>query len=58
MPTPELVKKNLKYFSVPVEQAWRVDKIAELLEVKSGLRVIEGFTATQVDNLIGLLCTE
>ena len=27
LPTPELVKKNLKYFSVPVEQAWRVGEL-------------------------------
>ena len=58
LPTPELIKKNLKYFQVPEAEAWRIDTITELMEVKSGLRVIEGLTATEVDHLIGLLCTE
>ena len=58
IPTPELVKKNLNYFPVPDEQAWRVDTITELMEVKSGQKVIEGFTAMEVAYLIGLLCRE
>ena len=45
-------------FPVPDEQAWRVDTITELMEVKSGQKVIEGFTAMEVDYLIGLLCRE
>ena len=58
MITPELVKRHLKYFEVPAEEKWRVTTITELLEVKSGLRTVEGFTLTEVDHLIGLLCTE
>ena len=56
--TPELVKKHLKYFEVPAGENWRVTSISELLEVRSGLKKVEGFTATEVDYLIGLLCTE
>ena len=55
IPTPELVKKNLNYFPVRDKQALRVDT---LMEVKSGQKVIEGFTAMEVDYKIGLLCRE
>ena len=54
--TPLIIKKNLRYYEVPANQKWRVSVISDLLEVRSGSKVIEGITSSEVAYLIDLLC--
>ena len=51
-----MIKKNLRYFETPAEQQWRVSVLSELLEVRSGTKVIDGLTSSEVANLVQLLC--
>ena len=53
---PMMIKKNLRYFEIPAEQQWRVSALPELLEVRSGTKVIDGLTSSEVAYLVEQLC--
>ena len=54
---PLMIKKNLRYFETPADEQWRVSTLSELLEVRSGRKVIDGLTSSEVDALVKLLCS-
>ena len=49
-----MIKKKMRYFSVPEEQTWRIDILNELLN--NGIDV-EGFTDVEKQDMISFLCT-
>ena len=55
--TPAVIKKNIKYCQVTPEEEWRVAAVSELLDVREGSRTLDGLSATEVTQLIGLICS-
>ena len=55
--TATKVKKELRYFPVPEEQAWRIPFIKELIEVRSGNATMSNIEAEDVTKMINILCT-
>ena len=55
--TPANIKRNLKYFKVPVDQQWRVSAVSELMDVRSGVSEVGGFSATKVEDYIEHICS-
>ena len=49
-------KESLKYKAVPDDQVWRIYIVNELIEVKSGNAVIEGFTNEEILAMLELVC--
>ena len=54
--TPALVKNNLNYFSVPIEENWRIGPIHEILELDDQV-LIPGFTNDETAAMLANLCT-
>ena len=50
--TPGLVKAQMKYFTVPDNQAWRVSILGELMNEN-----IPGFTDSEISTMKNYLCT-
>ena len=55
--TSSRVKRNMTYFSVPTEQAWRSDILLELLDARLGKTSIEHLTKQDLSMMIDHLCT-
>ena len=55
--SPVVVKKNMKYFPLPENQAWRIHFIKELLEARTGKVKIDNIETDDINNMIDLLCT-
>ena len=55
--SPVVVKKNMKYFPPPEDQAWRIHFIKELLEARTGKVKIDNIETDDIKNMIDLLCT-
>ena len=51
------IKKHMKYFDVPAEEAWRLEFVEELLEVVSKVKNIENFSDEDAKLMLGALCT-
>ena len=56
--TPRIVKKTLKFESVPPELDWQVSLAKELLDIRRGGLVIDGFTKEETDLMLNYVCTE
>ena len=52
--TPALVKNNLNYFPVPIEESRRIGPIREILDDQV---LIPGFTNEETDTMLANLCT-
>ena len=52
--TPALVKNNLNYFPVPIEESWRIGPIREILDDQV---LIPGFTNEETATMLANLCT-
>ena len=50
------VKETLKYKAVPDDQVWRIPIVKELIEVKAGNAVIEGFTNEEILEMLQHVC--
>ena len=50
-PTPAQIKKNMKYFPVPVNEKWRTGAITELLD-----KQFPGFTENEMNEIVSYLC--
>ena len=50
-----LVKKQMKYFDVPLEHKWKVPVLQELLSTMNNLYV-EGFDDYVITEMINMLC--
>jgi len=53
-----LVKKQLKYFDVPLEHAWKVQVLQELLNTRMNNLYVEGFNDYVITEMINMLCSE
>ena len=53
-----LVKKQMKYFDVPLEHAWTVPVLQELLNTRMNNLYVEGFDDYVITEMINMLCTE
>ena len=49
--------KNMKYFSTPVEQGWKIPVLLELLTVRERQAMIPGITSDEVNFMITEICT-
>ena len=46
----------LKYFPVPVNAAWRMDVLEELIDARNNFCEIPGFTSEEINELIQFIC--
>ena len=53
-----LVKKQLNYFDVPLEHAWKVPVLKELLNTRTKNLYGEGFDDYVIAEMINMLCNE
>ena len=51
-----LVKKQIKYFDVPLEHAWKVPVLQELLNTRMNNLYVEGFDDYEITEMI--ICYE
>ena len=53
-----LVKKQIKYFDVPLEHKWKVPVLQELLSTRMNNLYVEGFDDYVITEMINMLCSE
>ena len=53
-----LVKKQMKYFDAPLEHAWKVPVLQELLNTRTYNLYLEGFDDYVITEIINMLCNE
>ena len=53
-----LVKKQMKYFDVPLDHAWKVPILQELLNTRMNNLYVEGFDDYMITEMINMLCNE
>ena len=51
-----LVKKQLNYFDVPLDHAWKVPVLQELLNTRINYLYVEGFDDYVITEMINMLC--
>ena len=52
------MKQTLTYIGGKSEMIWRDDVAIELMNVRNGQLVIDGFTKDELDDLFGAICTQ
>ena len=52
-----LVKKQIKYFDVPLEHEWKVPVSQELLKARMNNLYFEGFDDYVITEMINMLCS-
>ena len=53
-----LVKKQMKYFDVTLDHAWKVSILQELLKTRLNNLYVEGFDDYVLTGMINMLCSE
>ena len=53
-----LVKKQMKYFDVPLEHEWKVPVLQPLLSTRMNYLYVEGFDDYVITEMINMLCIE
>ena len=53
-----IVKKQMKYFDVPLEHEWKVPVLQELLNTRINNFYVEGFDDYVTTKMINMLCNE
>jgi len=53
-----LVKQQMKYFDVPLDHAWKVLVLQELLNTITNNLYVEGFDDYVITEMINMLCNE
>ena len=53
-----LVKNQMKYFDVPLDHAWKVPVLQELLNKRTNNLYVEGFNDYVITEMINMLCNE
>ena len=53
-----LVKKQMKYLDVPLEHAWKVPILQELLNIRMNNLYVEGFDDYVITEIIHMLCNK
>ena len=54
--SPHVVKKSLKFQSVPPELDWQVSSARELLSNRCGDTIIDGFTNEEINFMLDYAC--
>jgi hypothetical protein len=57
MLTTSIAKKQISYFSPPVEESWRIPLLKELLEVRDGQAEIPGVNGDDIRLMINDICS-
>ena len=53
-----VVKKQMKYFDVPLEHEWKIPVFQELLNTRMNNLYVEGFDDYVITEMINMLCSE
>jgi len=53
-----LVRKQMRYFDVPLYHAWKVPVLQELLNKRTNNLYVEGFDDYVITEMINMLCNE
>ena len=53
-----LVKKLIEYFDVPLDHAWKVPVLQELLNKRTNNLFVEGFDDYVITEMINMLCNQ
>ena len=53
-----LVKKQMKYFDVPLEHEWKVPVLQELVSTRTNNLYVEGFDVYVITEMINMLCND
>ena len=53
-----LVKKQMKYFDVPLKHEWKVPVLQELLNTRMNNLYVEGFEDYVIPELLNMLCND
>ena len=53
-----LVKKQIKYFDVPLEHEWKVPVLQEILNTRMNNLYVEGFDDYVITEMINMLCND
>ena len=53
-----LLKKQMKYFDVPLDHAWKVPILQELLNTRMNNLYIKGFDDYVITEMMNILCNE
>ena len=53
-----LIKKQMKYFDVPLDHACKVPVLQELLNTRTNNLYVEGFNDYIITEMINILCNE
>jgi len=53
-----LVKKLIEYFDVPLDHAWKVPVLQELLNKRTNSLYVEGFDDYVITEMINKLCNK
>ena len=54
--TSTKVKENVVYQSIPAEEQWRIGVAKELLQLRSNVLTLEGFTSDEVEKILDHIC--
>ena len=54
--TSTKVKENVVYQRIPVEEQWRIGVVKELLQLRSNVLTLEGFTNDEVAEILDHIC--
>ena len=52
------VKKQIKYFDVPLDHEWKIPVLQELLNTRTNYLYAEGFDDYVITEMINMLCSE
>ena len=55
--TAGYIKRNLNYFEVLIDEAWRVPMSQELLDIMHGDGILKGFTMDECSDMLDWICT-
>ena len=51
-----VVKKMMKYFPIPEEEAWRSGLLTDLLNARKDMTTLPGFSKAEVEELLRFAC--
>ena len=55
--SPVLIKKSMKYSTVPKAEDWRISLALELNDVRAGKVMLSEFSKSEVEELLAFVCT-
>ena len=51
------VKRNMKYFPIPDEEAWRLPLLNDLMKARNDNTILPGFSLSEVEEILKYVCT-